>query len=237
MAHAGSGGRTVVMRARVYRDGLQPKPVAADAEGVEKTRSVRPSRHAVRNGARSVAAGAGTTTSAGESTRRRVPARTGAAAAPWLGIATLVVSLFAPARAAHANGFIQVRDDTESLIPTPADYDDDFVQVNGAFGLRVKNTGATGLAVLVRCADAAPQIALGDLLLRTPTPPGAGGSSMFAFTATSVVNQRLWSSGVPQSPFADIRIDVRIRNLFNYGGGTAGTATYQNTLTFTIIEP
>lgn len=153
-----------------------------------------------------------------------------------LGIGLLIGALLAPA-AARAGGFLQIRDDTETLIPTPTDYDNDYVQANGALALRVKNTGSTGLTVLVRCADAAPRIALSDLLLRTPTPPGAGGSSMAAFTAMSAVNQRLWSSAAPQGPFADLTIDIRIRNLFNYDGGITGTANYQNTLTFTVVEP
>lgn len=151
------------------------------------------------------------------------------------GIALLLSALLGPGTAC-AGAIIQIRDGTETLIPVPADYDNDYVQANGAFALRVKNTGA-GFTVLVRCADAAPQIALNDLLLRTPTPPMAGGSSMSGFTAMRVVNQRLWSAGARQVQFVDLSVDVRIRNLFNYGGGTTGATTYQNTLTFTIVEP
>jgi len=179
-----------------------------------------------------------TTTSGGWTHDWPPPAlRARAIATSLLGIGVFAVLLLAPARSVYANGFIQVRDGTETLVPTPADYDNDYIEARGAFALRAKNTGSTGLTILVRCADAAPQIALTDLLIRTPSPPGAGGSSMVAYAAVSVVNQRLWSTGVPQGPFADISIDVRIQNLSNYGGGPTGTATYQNTLTFTIIEP
>ncbi len=40
----------------------------------------------------------------------------------------------------------------------------------------------TGMALMVRCADAVPQITLADLLFRTQTAAGTGGSTIAGYT-------------------------------------------------------
>ena len=172
---------------------------------------------------------------------KRCPSLPIAARRAFLCAAISIVMIGARAGSvAHANGFIQISTASMVLTPTPADYANDYVEAIGAAGLqlKVKNTGKTGVTVMVRVISTPPAIAPGDLLVRTLTPPGPGGGSMSLYTSPTAVNQRLWSTGAPQGPFANIGIDVRIRNLMNYddaaGGGTTG---YSNTLMFTIFEP
>lgn len=155
-------------------------------------------------------------------------------AAMWL----TCLLLLAPA-AVRAGAFVQIRTPSIVLTPTADDYVNDYVEATGAFGLelRAKNTGASGLTVLVRCSDPSPPIAIGDLLLRTATAPGSGGTTMATYAPVTAVEQTLWSTGVRQGPFADIFVDVRIRNLFNYGSDPLSTPTLTNTLIFTVVEP
>ena len=77
--------------------------------------------------------------------------------------------------AATAHAKIQIVDASITLTPTTTDYDNEFVEAAGANGLRVnvKTNSSTGMALLVRCDDAAPQIALADLLFKTATAPGS----------------------------------------------------------------
>jgi hypothetical protein len=145
----------------------------------------------------------------------------------------------ATAREVAAGPFINIVDDALVLSPTPDDYVNDYVEATGAAGLgvKVKNTGSTGLTLLVRVA-APSAIAAGDLLVRTLTPPGPGGITLSAYTAIGPSNLTLWTSGVPQGPFVQIDMDVRIKNLLNYDdNAAAGTTGYTNTLIFTVIEP
>src|SRR5437867_3965416 len=92
--------------------------------------------------------------------------------------------------AAAANGFLNVIDTAVTLTPTAADYSRDYVEITGATGLRVevKSNSPTGLVLFVKCVDAAPRVALADLLVRTLTPPGTGGTSMATYTAVSTVD-------------------------------------------------
>ncbi len=149
-----------------------------------------------------------------------------------------VAGVFGVRPAAAANGFINIIDNAITLTPTASDYSNDYVEVTGATGLRVdvKSNSPTGLVLFVKCADAAPRIALTDFLTRTLTAPGTGGSSMTSYTAVTSFNQALWSTGVPQGPFEQVNIDVRIKNLFGYTDAiSGGTSAYTNTLTFTVV--
>ena len=84
--------------------------------------------------------------------------------------------------AASANALIQIVDAAITLSPNATDYTNDYVEATGAAGIDVdvKTNSTGGLTLLVRCADASPQITLADLLVRTATAPGTGGSSMRA---------------------------------------------------------
>jgi hypothetical protein len=140
--------------------------------------------------------------------------------------------------AASAVALIQIDDAAITLTPNATDYGNDYVEATGAAGIdvEVKTNSTGGLALQVRCADAAPQIALADLLVRTATAPGAGGSSIAAYTAITAANQNLWTTGAVQHTFLVVSTDVRVTNLINYndaaGGGTTG---YTNTLTYTVV--
>lgn len=148
------------------------------------------------------------------------------------------IALIAEASAQTAS--INVIDNSVALTPTAIDYENDYVEATGNFGVRlnVRSTSTTGMAVYVRCGDAAPQIRLPDLLVRTLTPPGTRGTSMAGYTALAATNQLLWSTGVPQNGNRRVDVDLRVRNLFGYGDGAgAGTTQYSNTLTFTVFVP
>lgn len=140
--------------------------------------------------------------------------------------------------AASAVALIQITDAAITLSPTATDYDNDYTEATGAAGIdvTVRTNSTGGLALMVRCADAAPQIALADLLVRTPTAPGAGGSSIAAYTAITAVNQNLWTTGAAQHPWKAVTTDVRVQNLINYNDAVAAGATnYTNTLTYTVV--
>jgi hypothetical protein len=140
--------------------------------------------------------------------------------------------------AASAQAMVDILDPALTLTPTPADYNNDFVDAAGVSGLRVrvKTNSSTGLSLLVRCADATPQIALADLLVRTQTAAGGAGTTMASYTAVTAANQQLWSTTVSQHAWQTVTTDVRIQNLINYDDAiTAGTTNYTNTLTYTVI--
>ena len=141
--------------------------------------------------------------------------------------------------AASANSQIQVLDAAVTLSPTSTDYDNGYVEITGASGIRVnvKTNSAGGVVLKVRCGDAAPQIALADLLVRTATAPGTGGTTMAAYTAITAADQNLWSSTVAVHGWTQVNTDVRIQNITNYDdplGG--GTTLYTNTLTYTVVS-
>jgi hypothetical protein len=141
--------------------------------------------------------------------------------------------------AAAANSMIQITDAAVTLAPTSTDYSNNFVQATGASGLRVdvKTNSSTGMVLRVRCSDAAPRIALSDLLIRTQTPPGTGGTTMSSFTPISAVDQNLWSTTIAQHPWMTVTTDLRIQNLMNYDDAAGGGPTnYTNTLTYTVIS-
>jgi hypothetical protein len=140
--------------------------------------------------------------------------------------------------AALATASVSVLTPTLALAPTATDYDNGFVEATGASGLQiqVRSNSSTGMALLVRCQDATPQIALADLLVRTTTAAGTGGTALAAYTAVLSTNQTLWSTGTAQSALKTIATDVRIQNPFSYvDAAAAGTTTYSNTLTYAVI--
>ena len=170
---------------------------------------------------------------------------------PLLASAVLAVALMVPAAsfaattgtsnvtlAASANAMIQILDPAITLTPTAVDYANNLVDAAGAAGLRVqvKTNSSTGMVLMVRCADAAPQIALADLLVRTQTAPGLGGTSLAGYTAITAANQNLWTTTVAQHPWQIVTTDVRVVNLINYNDAiSAGTTDYTNTLTYTVV--
>jgi hypothetical protein len=140
--------------------------------------------------------------------------------------------------AASAVALIQIDDAAITLTPNATDYGNDYVEVTGAAGIdvEVKTNSTGGLALQIRCADAAPQIALSDLLVRTTTAPGAGGTSIATYTAITAANQNLWTTGAVQHAFLDVSTDVRVQNLLNYDDAAGGgTTNYTNTLTYTVV--
>ena len=140
--------------------------------------------------------------------------------------------------AAAAVDRLNIIDTAITLTPTAADYANDYIEVTGATGLRVElgTNSNTGCVLFVKCADAAPAIALADILVKTQTAPGTGGTSLTTYTAISASDLALWSTGVKEPGWAQINIDVRIKNLFGYSDGIGGGTTNRtNTLTFTVV--
>src|SRR5437867_4647112 len=99
--------------------------------------------------------------------------------------------------AASASTMVQIIDAAVVLAPNATDYDNDFVEITGASGLRVrvKSNSSTGMVLKVRCPDATPQIALADLLVKTQTAAGAGGTTQSSYTPITASDQDLWSTG------------------------------------------
>jgi hypothetical protein len=87
----------------------------------------------------------------------------------------------------------------------------------------------------IRSDDLTPGIALADLLFKTQTAAGTGGSTISSYTAITGTDQSIWTTGEEQPTYTTIDTDIRINNLWNYydaGGG--GTTTYTTTLTYTV---
>ena len=140
--------------------------------------------------------------------------------------------------AASANVVLQVLDATMTLTPNAADYTNDFVEVTGGAGLRVrlKSNSSTGCVLYVKCLDASPQIALADFLVRTQTAAGAGGSTLSSYTAVTASDQALWSTGAAQITFVTVTTDIRVQNLFAYPDAIGpGTTNYTDNLTYTVV--
>jgi len=140
--------------------------------------------------------------------------------------------------AASAMAMVDVLDPATTLTPTPTDYDNDYVEATGASGqrVRVKTNSSTGMVLFVRCSDATPQIALSDLLLKTQTAAGTGGTTMSSYAAASATDALLWSTTAPQHAWQTVTTDIRVNNLFSYDdAAAAGTTNYTNTLTYSVI--
>jgi hypothetical protein len=140
--------------------------------------------------------------------------------------------------AATANTMVDILDPAVTLTPSATDYDNDNVVATGASGLRVrvKTNSSTGMSLLVRCADASPQIALADLQVRTPTASGPGGTTMSTYTAITASNQTLWTTSVAQHTWQTVNTEVRLLNIGAYDDPSgAGVTNYTNTITYTVI--
>jgi len=140
--------------------------------------------------------------------------------------------------AATAMAMVDILDPATTLTPTPTDYDNDYVEVTGASGqrVRVKTNSSTGMVLFVRCSDAAPEIALADLLLKTQTAAGTGGTTMSSYTAASASDVLLWSTTAAQHAWQTVTSDIRVNNLINYDdASSAGTTNYTNTLTYSVV--
>ena len=140
--------------------------------------------------------------------------------------------------AASASTMVQIVDANVTLVPLPTDYDNDYVEAVGASGLRVrvKSNSSTGMILRVRCPDAAPQIALPDLLVKTQTAGGTGGTSQTTYSAITATDQNLWSTGQAQHALLTVTTDLRVQNLFNYDDANGGgTTSYTNTLTYSVV--
>ncbi len=141
--------------------------------------------------------------------------------------------------AATATSMIQILDPAVTLTPTATDYDNDYVEITGASGLRVrvKTNSSGGMVLKVKCADASPQIALADLLVRTQTAAGTGGSTLSSYAAITAADQDLWSTTVSQHPWLTVTTDVRVQNVGLYDDAAGGgTTDYTNTLTYTVVS-
>jgi hypothetical protein len=140
--------------------------------------------------------------------------------------------------AAQATANITITDASVTLSPSAADYVNNFVEVTGASGIhvQVKTNSSTGMILKVKCADASPAIALADLLVRTQTAAGTGGTTMSSYTAITAADQNLWTTTVHQNAFLTIATDVKVQNIFNYDDpAAAGVTNYTNTLTYTVV--
>ena len=115
--------------------------------------------------------------------------------------------------AASASVVLDILDASMTLTPNATDYTNDYVEVTGVSGLRVrlKTNSTTGCVLSVKCVDASPQIALADLRLKTQTAAGAGGSTLSSYTAVTAANQALWSTGAAQITFVTVTTDIRVQ--------------------------
>ena len=160
----------------------------------------------------------------------------------WIAtIAATVVAVlvtYAPTRAADA--FVHVTTPNLSLVPSVQDYANDYIDATGSAGIqiKVKTSNPAGLILKVRSSGPGNTILLGDLLLRTLTPAGAGGTALTSWTPLALTDVNLWSTGVAQGPFAIVGADLRVRNLGNYDDNLgAGFTSYSHTLIFTVVAP
>lgn len=169
------------------------------------------------------------------------PSRAAQGTAWRMGLGLVCMALraaIAPSPARAANLFINVITNAVSLAPTAADYGRGYVEITGSSGIqvRIKTNDPVGMSILVRCSDPSPRIALADLLVRTLTPPGAGGAALTTYSSISATGQFLWSTGTSLDPFFIVNTDVRILNLMNYDDSpTAGTTSYTNTIIYTVV--
>lgn len=138
---------------------------------------------------------------------------------------------------ANATVEIEILDASVTLSPDQSDYEAGFVVAEGVAGIavRVRTNSSSGMTLAIKCSDAVPEIALADLLFKTATAAGVGGSTIGAYTAITAANQTLWSTGESSPEWATVDTDVKVQNLWIYedaGGG--GVTTYTNTLTYTV---
>jgi hypothetical protein len=140
----------------------------------------------------------------------------------------------------QANATVQINivDASITLSPGQGDYETGYVSAEGASGIdvQIRTNSSTGAILKVKCADASPQIALADVLFKTQTLPGGGGSRQATYTAITASDQDLWSTTTTSSTYTTIQTDIRVQNLWDYSDpGTPGTTARTNTLTYTIV--
>jgi hypothetical protein len=138
---------------------------------------------------------------------------------------------------AAATAEIDITDASVTLSPGQSDYETGYIVAEGASGIatRVRTNSSTGMVLSIRSDDLSPGIALTDLLFKTQTAPGSGGTSISSYTAVTDSDQSLWTTTEEQPAYTTIDTDIRINNLWNYldaNGG--GTTTYTTTLTYTV---
>ncbi len=138
---------------------------------------------------------------------------------------------------AAATAEIDITDASVTLSPNQANYEAGYVVAEGAAGIatQVRTNSSTGMILSIRSDDLTPGIALADLLFKTQTAAGTGGSTISSYTAITDTDQSIWTTGEEQPTYTTIDTDIRINNLWNYydaGGG--GTTTYTTTLTYTV---
>jgi len=162
----------------------------------------------------------------------------------WAWVATLFLwaakTVIAPAPIQAAEAFVHIDTPSLTLIPSAQDYANDYVDAAGSSGIdvKVKTNSPTGLILKVRSSGAGNTIRLGDLLLRTLTPAGPGGTALASWTPLALTDLNLWSIGIAQGPFISVATDVRIRNLGNYDDSpNAGYTFYTHTFVFTVVSP
>jgi hypothetical protein len=138
---------------------------------------------------------------------------------------------------ASATAEIDISDASITLSPGQSDYEAGYIVAEGASGIatRVRTNSSTGMVLSIRSDDGTPGIALADLLFKTQTAPGSGGTSISDYTAVTGVDQSLWTTTEESPSYTTIDTDIRVNNLWNYldaNGG--GTTTYTTTLTYTV---
>ena len=153
-------------------------------------------------------------------------------------IAAAMLTACAPSWAAE--GFVHINTPSLVLVPSAQDYVNDYVDATGLAGIdvKVKTNNPTGLILKVRSSGLGNTLLLGDLLVRTLTPPGPGGAALTVWTPLAITDLNLWSIGVAQGPFTTVATDLRIRNLGSYNDAAgAATTSYSHTLVFTVVSP
>jgi hypothetical protein len=140
---------------------------------------------------------------------------------------------------ASSTAEINIVDASITLTPNQTDYETGYVSAEGAAGIdvQIRTNSSTGAILRVQCADAVPEITLTDLLFKTQTAPiGAGATSQNTYTAITAADQDLWDTTVSAPTYTTIQTDIRVQNLWDYPDpGGAGTTTYTNTLTYTVV--
>ena len=140
---------------------------------------------------------------------------------------------------ASATAEINIVDASITLTPNQTDYETGYVSAEGASGIdvQVRTNSSTGAVLRVQCADAVPEITLTDLLFKTQTAPiGAGSTAQNTYIAITAADQDLWDATVAVAAYTTIQTDIRVQNLWNYPDpGGAGTTTYTNTLTYSVV--
>ncbi len=139
--------------------------------------------------------------------------------------------------AAEATATITITDASITLSPNQANYEAGYVVAEGAAGIavQVQTNSSTGMVLSVKCADATPEIALTDLMFRTQTSPGGGGTSQAVYTDITAVDQTLWTTDTVQETGLAVDTDIRVENLWAYSDAAGGgKTTYTDQLTFTV---